>query len=297
MMKVKSAGYSGSGKENIYTKAFFGMFRVAMAFRIHHAEQHRLTVPGIEAMTLVSNHSFPRHSHDQFGVGVIGFGAQRSWSGVGTVDASTGDVIMVNPDEIHDGMPLAGNVRGWRMIYLDPTLLSREVEEEIVGAAEIVRPVVNDPILARHFAWLFDCLTADQPDRLATEEVLLRSLVYIVRQHGVSRPLPSGPSPCVARAIQRMESTPEESVSLAELAALSGVSRFQLLRGFAREKGVTPHAYLMQRRVRLVRQLLVDGLTPVQAAVRAGFADQSHMTRAFVRQLGITPGRYRAACV
>jgi AraC-like DNA-binding protein len=79
------------------------------------------------------------------------------------------------------------------------------------------------------------------------------------------------------------------------LAALSGVSRFQLLRGFAREIGITPHAYLVQRRVLLARRFLADGQTPAQAAVRAGFADQSHMTRAFVRQLGVTPSRYRAA--
>ena len=76
-----------------------------MASRIHHVEQHRSAVPGIEAMTLASNHHFPRHSHDQFGVGVIAFGAQRSWSGVGHVEASAGDVIMVNPGEMHDGAP------------------------------------------------------------------------------------------------------------------------------------------------------------------------------------------------
>ena len=111
----------------------------------------------------------------------------------------------------------------------------------------------------------------------------------------MARPSSNGPSPCIARALRRLDSASDKSVSLGELAALSGVSRFQLLRGFAREIGITPHAYLVQRRVRLARQLLADGQTPAQAAVQAGFADQSHMTRAFVRQLGITPSRYRAA--
>jgi hypothetical protein len=54
-----------------------------MASRIHQVKYHKLAVRGIEAMTLVSNHHFPRHSHDQFVIGVIAFGAQRSWSGVG----------------------------------------------------------------------------------------------------------------------------------------------------------------------------------------------------------------------
>jgi AraC-like DNA-binding protein len=59
--------------------------------------------------------------------------------------------------------------------------------------------------------------------------------------------------------------------------------------------GITPHAYLIQRRVCVARHLLAAGETPAQAAITAGFADQSHLTRAFVRYLGITPARYRAA--
>lgn len=79
-----------------------------MAHRIHHVTLHKTGIPGIEAMTLVSHHHFPRHSHDQFGVGVMGFGGHRSWSGVGSVTAFTGDVITVNPGEMHDGAPLTG---------------------------------------------------------------------------------------------------------------------------------------------------------------------------------------------
>lgn len=272
-----------------------GLLEITMASRIHQVEQHRSTIRGVEAVTFVSNHHFPRHSHDQFGMGVIVFGAQRSWSGIGPVKASAGDVIMVNPGEIHDGAPLDGQARGWRMIYFDPDVVTREVREEIVGQVEIARPVARDPLLAMHFARLFACLTASRSDRLASEESLLRSLIYVLRQHSAVRRLPSGPPPSVAKAIQRLDSAPETPISLAELAALSGVSRFQLLRGFARKVGITPHAYLVQRRVCLARRLLAGGETPAETALQAGFADQSHMTRAFARQFGITPGRYRAA--
>jgi hypothetical protein len=118
---------------------------MAMASRIHQVEQHRSTVRGVETITLVSTHHFPRHSHDQFGIGVIAFGAQRSWSGVGPVSASAGEVITVNPGEIHDGVPLGGDARGWRMIYFDPDLVAREVRDEIVSQVEIVHPVARAP--------------------------------------------------------------------------------------------------------------------------------------------------------
>jgi len=266
-----------------------------MRSSIHRAEHHHSSIPGIEPVTLVSNQHFPRHSHDQFGIGVITSGAHRSWSSVGQVTAFAGDVIMLNPGEIHDGVPLGDKTRRWRIIYLEPALVACELNEETARPIEILRPVARDPLLAQLIARLFACLTAAHSDRLARNERLLSSLMRVLRRHAVAPPVAGGPSPCIAKAIQCLDSAPETSVSLAELAAISGVSRFQFLRGFARQVGITPHAYLVQRRVTLARQLLAKGQTPAQAALQAGFADQSHMTRAFVRHLAITPSRYRTA--
>lgn len=84
-------------------------------------------------------------------------------------------------------------------------------------------------------------------------------------------------------------------MSLNDLARLCGISRFQVLRGFARETGLTPHAYLVQRRLQMARRLIAQGMDLAEAAASSGFADQSHMTRAFVRTYGLSPGRYAAA--
>ncbi|MFV6430423.1 helix-turn-helix domain-containing protein, partial [Klebsiella pneumoniae] len=59
-----------------------------------------------------------------------------------------------------------------------------------------------------------------------------------------------------------------------------------------RTPGMTPHAYLLQRRLSLVRKLIWGGMNLVDAAIAGGFADQSHMTRLFVRSYGYTPGHY-----
>ncbi len=266
-----------------------------MTGRLHRADQYRSAIPGSEAFSLASDRAFPRHAHDGFGIGVLQEGAHRSWSGIGHVEAVAGDVITVNPGEMHDGAPVRSGMRAWRMLYLDPGLVVRLLREDLPGEAEIVRPVLRDPLLAGRFDRLFASLTEPVPDALGTEEDLLRTQALLLSRHG-SRPLPvAGPPPLVARALQRLRESPERPATLAELAALSGVSRFQLLRGFARTVGVTPHAYLLQQRVRLARRLLAAGRCPAEAAAEAGFADQSHLTRAFRRQLGVTPARYRAA--
>ena len=90
-----------------------------MVKRVHQVELYKSNVQSIEIMTLLTNHHFSRHSHDQFAVGVMAFGAHRSWSGIGTVQASAGDVITANPGEMPDRIPMEGNARGWRMIYFD----------------------------------------------------------------------------------------------------------------------------------------------------------------------------------
>jgi AraC-like DNA-binding protein len=81
--------------------------------------------------------------------------------------------------------------------------------------------------------------------------------------------------------------------SLAELAAMTGLSQFALLRAFRRETGMPPHAYLNQLRVRRARLLLDDGLAPADVAAQTGFADQAHLTRHFKRVVGVPPAAYQ----
>lgn len=243
---------------------------------------------------MLTEHAFPRHSHDHFGVGVMTAGAQRSWSGIGQVESGVGDIIMVNPGEIHDGAPLDGP-RGWHILYIDPELVMDELGAEHGAQGFAVRPVASDPRLAGEILRFVREISSPARENLGSEEALLICLLRMWQVHGADGPRKVDTSPSVALALEFLRDAPEDPASLSDLASLSGISRFQLLRGFQRETGVTPHAYIVQLRVRLARRLLARGETPAEAALMAGFADQSHLTRAFVRQFGITPGRYQAA--
>jgi AraC-like DNA-binding protein len=81
-------------------------------------------------------------------------------------------------------------------------------------------------------------------------------------------------------------------VTLIDLAKEAGLSRYQLIRAFAREFGLTPHAYILQRRIALAQRLIRAGRDLAAVATEAGFCDQSHLTRWFMRQFGVTPRRY-----
>lgn len=255
----------------------------------------RCAVHGVEAVEADTAHSFGRHMHDQFGVGVILRGAQSSASGRGPVEAGPGDVITVNPGEVHDGHPIGEAGRAWRMLYFDPDLIAgvvADIAEEQRGDFVFSHPVSKDRSTARQFIHAYTEMTAPPvPEALAAES----GLVLLIAAMMERRVFAGSPSPSVLRAQTMIDDDPTASVSLARLAREAGLSRFQLLRGFAKQNGITPHAYLVQRRIGLVRRMIASGVTLSDAALSSGFADQSHMTRTFVRAYGMTPGDYAAA--
>jgi transcriptional regulator of acetoin/glycerol metabolism/AraC-like DNA-binding protein len=85
-----------------------------------------------------------------------------------------------------------------------------------------------------------------------------------------------------------------ESMDLAELASIAGLSVFHFARQFKQSAGVTPHSYLVQRRVERAQDLLArTDLALSEIAVAAGFSDQSHLARHFRQMLGTTPREFR----
>jgi AraC-like DNA-binding protein len=125
----------------------------------------------------------------------------------------------------------------------------------------------------------------------------LECLADLVARHGQERPVSDDPTPRPAHlkvARDLLDACPAK-VTLGELATLAGLSPFHFLRSFRRATGLPPHAYLIQVRVRKARSLLLRGSSAGEAALTAGFADQSHLNRHFKRFTGVTPCVYATA--
>ncbi|HWU62566.1 MAG TPA: AraC family transcriptional regulator [Ensifer sp.] len=261
---------------------------------------HPTGVEGLQAVSGRSAHCFPRHTHDDFGIGLVVSGGQMSASGRGQVEAGPGNVITVNPGEVHDGAPVRGEPRQWNMFYLSPSLIDKIGTGLDAGRAttlEFHHPVMADQQTARTFLTAWRQLVGggpSQPSRLATEETLLICLHGILGGRQDSGEPPDGSS-WVARLRAMIDDDVLGDHSLQRLAAEAGLSRYQTLRAFARATGLTPHAYLLERRSQLARRLILAGNPLADAAAASGFADQSHMTRAFRKRYGLTPAAAQSA--
>lgn len=255
----------------------------------------RIASLDLEVVEATSNRTFSKHIHDHFGIGMLLHGAQQSASGRGPVEATAGDLITVNPGEVHDGKPIGAQGRRWHMLYLHPQRVGAVLDDMAIDqglpATELAYPVLRNPEAARLFHSLYQAVLqpAGRDHALALEETLPLLLALLLDQ---PPPPPLAADTAVNRARDRIDDAPLQAVSLAELAQEADMSRFQLIRAFTRLTGLTPHAYLLQRRLLWVRQQIAAGMPLAEAAHAGGFADQSHMTRSFVRSFGYTPGRY-----
>lgn len=85
---------------------------------------------------------------------------------------------------------------------------------------------------------------------------------------------------------------PEMELSIADMSQRVNISSYHLIRKFSSENGLTPHKFQMQCRIRKAQELLREGNRVIEVAQMVGFCDQSHMDRAFRKQLGISPEEY-----
>lgn len=262
---------------------------------------------GVYGTHIDSARHYRRHSHAVFGLGLMEQGAQKSASGRGQVEAYAGDVIMCNPGEVHDGQPLGGASRRWRMVYLEPAALAAAMGVPDAAAIELTRPVAQDSRLRLALQGLLQQLQswAGRPEAgnaLACEESLARVCEGLARRHttaavhaACAAQATASIAPQIYQVRERLAAELLAPPSLAQLAQAAGLSRFQLLRHFEKAFGLTPHAWLQQQRAERARGLIRGGAGLAQAAAACGFADQSHMTRLFARQFGFTPGAWQQA--
>lgn len=243
---------------------------------------------------------FERHIHEEFALGVMEQGVQKFHCRGEARYATAGSLISVNPDEIHDGMSADQSEFQYKILYLPIELLQNIGNEMVTPRAfhAFKNPVTNDPEVAARLSSLFTLLEAESAELLEMQTLLFGLLALMLERHGTERKTLSTTKSArtpVQRACAFIEDMVREEISLDDIAAAAGLSRYHFLRLFRDEKGISPWSYLLQKRLQLARSSIRLGASLSEAALEAGFSDQSHMSRRFKATYGITPGQYRQA--
>ena len=254
-------------------------------------------VPGVDLLRArFIDHTFARHTHDGYVVGVIEDGVEVFDYRRAVHVAAAGSVVLIDPDEVHTGR--AGDPGGWiyRTSYPSVEVVTDIATElsALRGTPHFPDPIISDERLARQFVAAHEA--AERGDALAASTLLRTAFGRALRDHAAPAPPRASHRPslrAVAHARDILHARLTDPPTLDELAAAVGLPPFTLLRAFRAGFGLPPHAYLNQLRVQRASALLDRGVLPADAALRVGFADQAHLTRHFKRFHGVPPGAYR----
>jgi len=211
-----------------------------------------------------------------------------------------GRLCVVEPGVVHAGCQATKDGWRYRMFYPSPALITDRLEharrEHVDGGWGIGRHVIDDPELYREFLTLH--LSSQLKEPLLERETRIGEFVRrLFARHGNFSPERKHPRRApriVARIREYLHSMCQQQVRIADLARAAGVSATHVVRTFSAATGMPPHAYLVSLRVERAKTLLRDGLSLAEAALEAGFCDQSQLTRHFKRLTGVTPGRFAA---
>jgi AraC-like DNA-binding protein len=251
-------------------------------------------VEGVELLRAwFAGRGFTRHRHDTYAIGVTEAGVQTFDYRGRVVRSTPGQVVVLHPDEMHDGRAGTEAGFGYRIVYVEPARIAaavRTIRGRPAPLPFVREPVSNSRTLARGVTAAF----RSAPEPLALDALVLRLAEGLIE---------GDPDSHAARPPRRLDHAALERarafldgrraiVRSVELEAVTGLSRYELARQFRAAYGTSPYRYSLMRRLDFARNRLRDGMTLAELALAAGFADQAHFTRMFRSAFGVTPGRY-----
>jgi AraC-like DNA-binding protein len=252
-----------------------------------------VAAPGIELMQAAFfGHAFSSHRHDTYGIGLTTLGVQAFGYRGETRRSACGRAFVLHPDEVHDGR--AGDERGfgYRIAYIEPSLILAASDGR--GLPFVRTPVVDEPRLIRAVAAIVSA-TDDLSDDVAATDAIAELTDALWQIDGSLRTsemrlrlagLHAARDALLASHCGR--------ISMAELERISHLSRWELARQFRRAFGVSPSRFHLMRRLEQARARLATGSRLADAALECGFSDQAHFTRHFRGAYGMSPGQWRS---
>nr|WP_299244910.1 AraC family transcriptional regulator [uncultured Halomonas sp.] len=243
---------------------------------------------------------YDRHAHEEYAFGVTLAGRQDFFSGGQCHRSTPGNVVQLNPEEVHDGHSGGDSTLGYVMVYVPPVqleaLFANAVGREDAGHFRSADTLIQDHALRGAILELARLVTHQDGSRIEQEHALHRIATRLVQREGKfqsNTASVSRPDALLRRAKDYILAHLEEDMSLDDLSQAAHLSKYHFLRLFRQQFAMTPHQYVLNCRINAARHALDNGALPNEVAFRYGFADLSHFNRRFKRIYGMTPHQYQ----
>jgi AraC-like DNA-binding protein len=251
---------------------------------------HLAPIEGLERIeAFFLGNAYGRHRHDTFSVGITLQGLQ-TFNYRNCLKCSVpGDVMVLHPDEPHDGQAGTSEGFGYRMAYICPALLQQALGGQplpfIDGGISNYAPLR----MAAQVLLQNEEMAANS---LASNDALIDLATALISASGKPISRWHGDFQAAQIAREYIHESVVSGLSLEELEAVCGRDRWSLSRDFKAFFGTSPYRYLTMRRIDLAKRLMLQRQSLADVSLMSGFSDQSHMTRQFAQTFGISPAKW-----
>lgn len=247
--------------------------------------------------TMIRN-NFPFHVHGSLCLGLSLMGDRIIMACGHETRVSEGKLFLIPPKMAHACNTATDNDHSYRIITIKPEFIDQvKMDMGIETGTAILFQVseIEDEFLVELMEEFFSFIDEGE-DLLRLSETAYEIVSRLIASHALTR-ADAGNSvsgeASVIKAAEYMDANWDRQILLEELGKEAGMSQYHLLRVFRRVMGITPHAYLLQTRIKMAVKLLSENTPPAEVAALACFSDQSHFTKVFRKQVGVTPGLFQ----
>ena len=229
----------------------------------------------------------PRHTHERAVLGVMLEGGFEVGFSRRTLNPGAGDLFTEPGEEAHSNRIGKG---GAHVVAIQPDPTDRELSSTCRSLLDGMQSLRHHGVAHSARRLARELKAPDEMADLAIESLALDMLVGAVRFQGGR-----GEPGWLSRVDQMILDGFRDRLSIIDIAAEAGVHRGHLARVYKQHRGVPIGTHVRHLRLEWAAQQLAGSTASISSvAIRAGFADQSHLTRAFKRRFGVPPGEYRA---
>jgi AraC-like DNA-binding protein len=203
---------------------------------------------------------FQKHRHDTYAISLTTHGIQAFSYRGGREISRPGQVVVLHPDELHDGFAGTEAGFGYREVYVEPALISaavRALRSHACALPFVRTPVLTSPNLATAISAAF----TDRREPLAIDSLVVQLAEGMLAADPSCVPAPL-PRYIAAAALQRardfLDAEKTRVVTSAELESVTGLTRYELARQFRLLYGTSPYRYLLMRRLHVAREQIAQ---------------------------------------
>ena len=256
-------------------------------------------LPFIEARSIADGREvcYSRHAHEHFSIGAITAGRSTYIHEQSQFEVAAGTVVLMNPGDVHACNPIDDQPWSYLMLYVEtPWLTDLQHQLGFSQDSAFRRFSITHKRDLELFAGLknlYEVLVDQQQDVLRKHSAAVEFFTEVQqRLNPIDQPLRE-PNFKLERAADYIRDNCTHQLKLEDICEAAQLSPSYLIRAFKQHYGMTPHAFLINRRIQFARDRLRNGRLIADVALEAGFADQAHFQRVFKQHLAATPGQYR----